>query len=153
LKSIVISILICILIIASGFHALGEEWTTEQQEIINLEVKYWDSIVKDSDIDIYSKLLHVNVSAWPVFEISPNGKDRTTKLVNNIININLFNSYEIYPKGVNIYSDVAIIFYNIKWKGESPVNSSRVIHVWLKENGVWSMIGGMDASYDKLPAK
>lgn len=148
MKTILISILVCIFIVASGFHALGTDWTVEQQEILNMEDKYWGSIIKEPNIEAYRNLLHENVSAWPAFHKSPKGKIETANFVKYIIDNNLYNSYEIAPKDVTIYSNIAVIFYDLNLKGDNRSDSSRVIHMWTKENGVWKMIGGMSSAVD-----
>ncbi|CAB1065685.1 hypothetical protein D1BOALGB6SA_10482 [Olavius sp. associated proteobacterium Delta 1] len=30
-------------------------------------------------------------------------------------------------------------------------DQGRITHTWMKQNGIWKMIGGMNASYNSLP--
>ncbi len=153
MRPIMISILVCSIIVTSSFQVFGIEWTAEQKEILDLENKYWESIITKSNIETYSNLLHKYMSAWPASHKSPKGRYDTVNFVKYVIDNNFYNSFEINPKDIAIYSNVAIIFYDISLKGENGSDSDRVIHMWIKENGEWKMIGGMGASYKKLPRR
>ena len=150
MKSILISLFVFVSILFIGFQALGEEWTAEQKEIVKLEEKYWNCI-KRSDIDTYKDMLHSSVSAWPSNSYNPKGKTETVTFVKGWCDYDPPVDYEIIPKEVKIFSDIAIIYYSYKYKGSKLSGSGRVTHTWKNENGVWHMIGGMSASYTELP--
>lgn len=153
MKSISIFFFVFAFVVSSSFQVFAKEWTAKQIEILNMEEKYWGSIIKEPNIETYKNLLHGNMSAWPAFHKSPKGKLETANFVNYLIDNDLYNSYKIAPKDITIYSNIAIIFYDLEGEGKERSDNSRVIHIWIKENGDWHMIGGMSASYDKLPRK
>jgi hypothetical protein len=43
MKYIIISMLVCIFIVASGFQAFGEDWTSEQKEVWSVVEQYYSS--------------------------------------------------------------------------------------------------------------
>ena len=44
MKLTMISIFVCVFIVASGFQAIGEEWTAEQKEVWSVVEQYYSNI-------------------------------------------------------------------------------------------------------------
>ena len=133
-----------------NFHALGQDWTPEQKEILDLEEKYWECI-KNFDIESYKDLLHENTLPWPSGESSPVNKAQTVSYINQWLTYDRVKSYQIKPEAIQFFNDVAIVCYSYMFKGGVFSDSGRITHTWIKQKGVWKMIGGMNASYYTLP--
>ena len=69
MKSIIISILVCIFIVASGFQTIAEEWTAEQKEVWETVKGHWE-LIKNKDVktlmdDFHDKMLDLD-GEYPV---------------------------------------------------------------------------------------
>ena len=63
MKSLTISILVCIFMVASGLQAFGEEWTPEQKEVIETVRAIWEAF-KDGDIEAIMAKKHDASVYW-----------------------------------------------------------------------------------------
>ena len=157
MKSIIIAIIVCVFIVASGFQALGAEWSETQKEIWNLEKMYWECI-KNADVETYRKLLDNKVVLMRADNYNPNNiHEEIEKIKNSAFNGRKPDSYEIKPLSIQLFDKVAIVCFNYEYIGntESDSNtysdSGRVTHIWMNHNSTWYLIGGMEASFNTLP--
>ena len=127
-----------------------QEFNDEQKELWDLEEKYWECI-KNFDIESYKNLLHENTLPWPSGEYSPVNKAQTVLFIKQWLAYDRLKSYQIKPDAIQLFNDVAIVCYSYMWKGARLSDSGRITHTWIKQKGVWKMIGGMNASYNSLP--
>ena len=146
-----ISVFLGIIIVFSGFHALGAEWSEAQKEIWKLEIKYWECI-KNADVETYKNLLHNKVVLMGARNYSPNNKpEGIEKIKNSVSDESKPDSYEIKPLSIQLFEKVAIVCFNYKYTGHKFSDSGRVTHTWLKQNSTWYLIGAMEASFNTLP--
>jgi len=145
-----ISLFLCGIIVFWSFQAIGEEWTDEQKELWDLEEKYWECF-KNFDIESYKNLLHENTLPWGSGMYFPANKAQTVLFIQQWLAYDKLRSYCIKPHAIQLFNDVAIVCYSYKWKGGMLSDSGRITHTWIKQKGVWEMIGGMNASYNSLP--
>jgi len=150
MKSIIISIFVCVFILGSGFHALGAEWSEAQKEIWNLEKMYWEYL-KNEDIQAYNKLLHDNVVSMRARKYDTINKPEELDYVKIWVTDNTPKSYDIRPISIQLFNNVAVVCYNYKFTGKKRCDSGRVIHTWMKENSTWYLISLMEASFKSLP--
>ena len=130
--------------------AYGEQWSKAQQEIWNLEVTYWECI-KNRDIESYGKLLHKNTLPWPSGSFFPTNKANTVARIERWLSHDKIISYDLKPLAINLFKNIAIVCYSYEWRGVRYSDMGRITHTWLNQNGIWEMIGGMNASYNSLP--
>ncbi len=144
------SLFICGLIVFWGFQAFGAEWSEAQKEIWNLEKKYWECI-KNADVETYKNLLHDNVISMRSRDYSPNNKPEEIELIRRWVGYDVLKSYEIRPLAIQLFDNVAMVYFNYKYTGNKFSDSGRVTHTWMKQNNTWYLIGLMEASFESLP--
>ena len=151
LTTVSISVFLGIIIVFSGFHALGAEWSEAQKEIWNLEKMYWECI-KNVDVETYKNLLHNKVVLMRARNYSPNNKpEEIEKIRNSAFNGRKPDSYEIKPLSIQLFDKVAIVCYNYEYIGNTESDSGRATHTWMNQNSTWYLIGAMEASFNTLP--
>ena len=150
LAKVSISIILGTIIVFSGFHALGAEWSEAQKEIWDLEKKYWECI-KNADVETYKILLHENVVSMRTRNYSPDNKPEEIEKIRRWVSRRKPQSYEIRPLAIQLFDKVAIVVFNYKYTGNKFSDSGRVTHTWMKQNSTWYLIGLMEASFESLP--
>lgn len=55
------------------------------------------------------------------------------------------------PLNINIFGNVANVYYLYKYDGEKLKDQGRVMETWVKEGNKWLAIGSLSASCDKNP--
>lgn len=136
-----LSLLIALgLVVFGNVQAFGQEWSEDQKQVLQMEIKYWDSL-KNRNLDQYTGLWHKDVIAWPHYAMSPIGKK---EVVDSVIPwYQLVTSYDLNPQAINVFGDFTVIYYRFsctapdgtKWTG-------RIGHFWMKQGGKWQIIGG-----------
>ena len=151
MKSIIISIIVGIFIVASGFQAYGEEWTAEQKAVWKIVELYWE-IAKQGD----TKALIANYSTmesyeWLASEEKPLGIKELKPHLQEWLSYAKPDSYELKPHYIHVVGNTAIVFYSNKWKGENISERERQMDTYVKHDNKWHFIGGMGCSCDELP--
>jgi hypothetical protein len=150
LTTVSISVFLGIIIVFSGFHALGTEWSEAQKEIWNLEKMYWECII-NADAETYKNLLHENVVSMRSRNYSPNNKAEEILKIRNSAALGKPDSYEIRPLSIQLFNKVAIVCFDYEYIGSTESDSGRATHIWMNENSTWYLIGVMEASFNTLP--
>ena len=135
-----------------GFEAVasGRGWSEDQRDIWDLEEKYW-AYLKNTDIEGYKDLLHQDSLPWPSGSYLPVIKPQTILYIKRWFKFDPILSYELEPHAIQIIHNVAVVCYSYEFKGEKHSDNGRITHTWLRQNGIWKMIGGMNASHVLLP--
>jgi len=121
-------------------QAFGQEWSAEQKEVLQMEIKYWD-LLKEKNLKGYMELLHKDFIGWPHWSPKPAGRDGIEK--GTLPWYQYVTSYDLKPEAINIFDKFAIIYYRFSWPGPSGGNvSGRIGHFWMKQDGKWQIIGG-----------
>ncbi len=125
-----------------GANALGQEWSAEQKEILNMEMTYW-KLLQSADLKGYMELWHKNVIAWPHWAPNPVGTEGLEK--GTIPWYKFVKFFDLKPLAINIFDGkFAVIYYRVSW--DTPDNkrasSGRIGHFWMKQDGKWQIIGG-----------
>jgi ketosteroid isomerase-like protein len=128
--------------------------TEAQKEVWQMEQAYWDYL-KNKDLAGYMALWHPDFTGWPKGVEKPANKQLVREFVKPVLedlmpdsaSVNLTPySIEFYEKG-----KIAIVYYlcDVSWKSKSSRedihNIDRYIHVWLKQEKTWKIIGGMNS--------
>ena len=105
----ILSLLIAVgLVVFGSVQAFGQEWSEDQKQVLQMEIKYWDSL-KNKNLDEYTGLWHKDVIAWPHYAKSPIGKEG---IVNSVIPWYQFvTSYDLNPQAINVFGNSAAIYY------------------------------------------
>jgi hypothetical protein len=129
------------LIFLAGVQAFGQEWSPEQKEVWQMEIKYWD-LYKEGNAKGYMELWHKDVIAWPHWAKNPVRQEGLEKFAGGP----WFNflSYDLKPLAINIFDNFAFIYYRYNNVGaaNNQSYSGRIGHLWMKQDGKWKIIGG-----------
>jgi hypothetical protein len=145
-----ISIILGIIIVFWGFQVFGGGWTEEQEVILNLEKEYWECL-KNADFERYKELWHDNALPWPNGSIYPATKADTVAGMKKYISYSVITSYDLKVHSIRMIDDVAVVCYSYSFNGSKSSDNGRITHTWLNDKGGWKIIGGMNASHQRLP--
>ncbi|MEN8245679.1 MAG: nuclear transport factor 2 family protein [Thermodesulfobacteriota bacterium] len=150
MKTIIISIMVCVFIVASGFQAFGEEWTAEQKEVWKA-VETDGELFKKGDVEGIMSLRHNDVLIWWSGKKVPYDKELLRNGYQSFIDFDKPQKWEINPLAIKIIGNMAIVFYSYKYSGNILAEHSRTMETWIKQDNKWLKLGGMDASCKELP--
>jgi ketosteroid isomerase-like protein len=130
-----------------NLEALNQAHKNAEATIWELEERYWDCWIKE-DMEGYMSLLHEDFMGWASSLETPGDKKAAREFVQNFWSqIKLF-AFEMKPCTIRIIDDVALVHYFLLWKDENGNqigNSYRITHTWLKQAGIWQILGGMSS--------
>ena len=150
--AVFLSLFLCGSIVFWSIQALGEEWTEAQKEVWSVIENRWDK-AKQGDIDAIEASTHDDALIWP------NDIDTPLQKVLYMGGYSLWlknaknrpATYELIPYAIQIFGDIANVFFSYKWKAESKSGYGRSLVTLKKQNGKWLIISSMIASCEKLP--
>ena len=149
MKSIIISIFVCVFILASGFNAIGEEWSAEQKEVW-LAIEQYNRYIENGDVASAMALIHEN--ALDLYSDNPSPLNIDQINSSNVRLSSMKPTIEIKPISIAIMStNLAIAFYYFKWKSKDGVYSSkdRTMQTFIKQDDKWISIGSFSSSCNK----
>ena len=150
MKSISISILVCVFIVASGFQAFGEEWTAEQKEVWTVLITNIENF-KTGDVDKIMEGLHDDFILWWNDMPIPVEKELAFYRYRAWFKYDIPKNWEIEPLTIKIIGNVASVFYTYKLSGKILSGTGRAMKTWIKQENRWIMINSHSSSCDKLP--
>ena len=127
-------------------QAFGQEWSTEQKELWNVEQQDWE-LMKKGDIETIKANLIKDFVYWCHASSMPGGRLSYANAITRRVKIV---SYKLMPYDVRISGNVGIVLY--AWTFTNPdgiAHSGRNTNTYIKKNGEWQMMGGMSASCTK----
>ena len=128
------------LLFFGGVQAFGQEWSAEQKEVLQMEIKYWD-LLKEKNLKGYMELWHKDFIGWPHWSPKPAGRDGIEK--GTLPWYQYVTSYEIKPEAINIFDKFGVIYYRSSWTDPGGgKHTGRIGHFWIKQDGKWLIIGG-----------
>ena len=145
--------LIIVLLLVGPLSAFSQ---TEKikDEIWRLEEQYWQ-YVQTRDLVNYNKLWHASFIGYPSNNIITN-KDHITDWIDDLYKDKNKNfSIELERKGENVFDDIVLNFYDVKytWKNDKNIviekQHYKITHTWKKSGNSWLIIGGMGALISK----
>jgi ketosteroid isomerase-like protein len=151
MKSIIISIFVCVFIVASGFQAYGEELTAEQKEVWNAVVADVENF-KTGDVDKVMEARHDDLILWWNNKSLPFDKELARYNYKGWFGYEIPKNWELNPLTIKISGNIAIVAYTYKISGELYSDNGRSFDVWVKQNNKWLLLGSTGASCEK-PAK
>jgi hypothetical protein len=147
---VAIFLLLCIVIVFWSFQAIGEEWTAEQKEVWASVQANWETI-KKGDVEAALAMKHDDMVAWYGENPEPLRKELMKQSYLNWFNSDKLVSYKLRLLTINIFNNVANVFYLYKYEGEKFSNIGRAFETWVKQDNKWLAIGSFDSSCEYLP--
>jgi len=147
-----IPLLLCVVILFSGFQVSGDELTDTQKELWKIIESWWEYF-KQGDLEGLSAYYDFEGSLeWsPSNPIPLAGKKAIMLSHEEWINYDKLISYELEPINIYIVGDVANVYYLWKFKGNILSGNGRQMDTYVKKNNKWNFIGGMGCSCKELP--
>ena len=146
-----ISILICGILVFWSSHVAGQEWTTEQMEVWKLVESAWE-YMKQGDVEgLFATEGSEGFLEWWSNRAVPLGGLAIKQAYQGWFNYDKPISYELKPLNIHIVDNVAIAFYRWKWKGNIMSGKGRNNLIFIKQDNIWKVIGGMGCECERLP--
>ena len=131
-----------------GFPVFGKELNKEQKEIWKIVEVRWE-YYKQGDLESVMSCIHNEAVFWLRNGLSPLGKNATETLIGAWISYYPPLSYELEPLSINIFGNVANVYYLYKWQGNMVSDIGRVGATFIKQDNKWLLVGYINASCDK----
>lgn len=129
----------------------AQEWSEIEKEAWKMEEKYW-SLIKNLDLEGYLELWHPEFVGWPIGNEEPAKREDVRSVVEDLFTQTEKGSFviELTPYSVKSYGDVVVVFYRCKAsykdiEGNEHSIFNRFTHTWMKHEGKWTIIAGMNA--------
>ena len=119
----------------------GEEWSAAQKEVWKMQEAVW-SLWKKGDGEGRIALYHKDCTLWSYRSSFPGDKRGISERTRNRPKIE---SFELEPQEVKVFDNVAIVLYSLKYTAQGKDYNQRVMTTWMKQNGIWQIIGSMRA--------
>ena len=119
----------------------GEEWSAAQKEVWKMQEAVW-SLWKKGDGEGRIALYHKDCTLWYYGASFPSDKSRISGRTRRRPKIE---SFELEPQEVKVFDNVAIVLYSLKYTAQGKDYNQRVMTTWMKQNGIWQIIGSMRA--------
>ena len=145
-----IYLLFCALIVFWSLQVFGQEWTAEQKEIWKAVETQWE-LYKQGDLEGVMALQHDNVFIWWNNKVMPLGKKIMKHHYKDWFDYDKPVAYELEPLVIQIFGNVANVFYSYKWNGKALSDRARGLDTWIKKDNKWLKISYFTASCDELP--
>ena len=151
MKSIIVSIVLSVFIVATGFNAFGEDWTAEQKEVWSVVEQYFNNLV-NGDVASTMALIHDNSLELFSGKAIPLKKDQIKNEYYGFVNIKP--TIEVKPISIAVIDQkVANAFYYFKWKGEDGIYSAkgRSMQTFIKQGDKWISTGSISSKCSEPP--
>ena len=125
------------------------EMTRAEREVWQMEEAYW-RYVRTGRVEDFRALWHKDFASWPCQTPDPELPAGTGDWLTEIRERNLSVTYELQPKMVKRFGDVAVTQYAVQFvydygDGETEFGDTwwKMTHTWRQVDGQWAIIGGM----------
>ena len=121
------------------------------------ETKIWKNeeayikFLKDGNPEGMMSFWHGDGVGWPMATPQPFGNKEARKAyLENLLAQMTVVSFELQPKALKIFGDVAVVHYFVVWisrdsEGTEEELKTRITHTWMRQAGQWRIIGGMSS--------
>jgi len=142
-----ISLLLCGVILFGGMHVFAEEWNESQMEVWKVIETAFESF-KLGKID---ESLSVDGSLeWWSRKMVPLGGEILRRAYSRWFNYDKPVSVELNPLKIQIYENVANVFYEWEWKGKKIGDRGRQMDTLVKQGTEWKFLGSMMCSCEEI---
>ena len=125
------------------------EMTRAEREVWQMEEAYW-RYVRTGRVEDFRTLWHKDFASWPCQTAEPELPAGTGDWLTEIRERNLSVTYELEPKMVKRFGDVAVTQYAVQFvydygAGETEFGDTwwKITHTWQRLDDRWAIIGGM----------
>ncbi len=122
--------------------------TSATEQVWAKEKAYW-RYVKGHDVKDYLALWSKDFMGWPISAEHPAGKDSLRKVLKSSgVGLGHVVAYKLQRESVRQHGPVVITYYLVsvtrgEANGSRSTTTYRLSHTWLREHGVWLIVGGM----------
>ena len=153
MKSIIITALVVIFIVASGFQAFGEEWTAEQKEVWNTLVADIENF-KTGDVDKLMEARHDDFVGWFGTETDIYDKEDSKLYYEGMFAFGMPKKFDIEPVKILIMGNLANVYYTFAMSSKNYSSEGRAVETIVKEGNRWLLISHMCSLCEKpVPCK
>ena len=136
------------MILLMSSQAFGQEWTAEQKEVWEAVQANWETF-KKGDVEKALSMKHEHVVVWFGARPLPLTKEFLSFAYKSWLDYEKPTNAELKPLNINIFGNVANVYYIYKYDGEKLKDQGRVLETWVKEGNKWLAIGSLSSSCDK----
>jgi len=136
-----LTVLFVVAFLGNAFQANALEMSAEQKVFWEREQKNWE-IWKNRDIEGFKAASHKDFFFWQYDRTFPESGDIFIK---RLFGFDL-SSYKLDPVKISISGNLALVLYNYTETIQYGEYSGRVISIYVKQDGKWHLMGGMNAS-------
>ena len=147
MKSFLISILVCIFIVATGFPTVAEELSAEEKEVWNAVLADYE-IIKTGDAKKLMAPRHKDFVGWFFNQQEVMDKVGSESFYKGWFGYDIPAQWELELAKVLIMDNVANVYYSYQYKGAVLTGKGRVVETLVKKGGKWFMISHICASCD-----
>ena len=146
----VIFLFVCGLIVFWGFEVYGQEWNQAQKEVWEAVQANWETF-KKGDVDAALAMKHDDVVVWFGSQPTPIKKEHLRYVYKDWFDYEIPTTAQLRPLNVNVFGNVANVYYLYKYEGEKLSDIGRVCETWVKQGNKWFAIGSLSSSCIKNP--
>ena len=148
------ALVVAIIVAALSVHIAppAQQWSAEQQEIIDLNQSCWDAWASE-DLDAVRRTCneHPDARGWYTPEAAPaigwfekNAERRVAAFAPR----DTWVYWELRPMSVRIFNDTALIHFwgthtHVDAQGALTTQTHKQLNIWQRIDGRWTWIGGM----------
>jgi ketosteroid isomerase-like protein len=148
-----VSFILCGMVVFWGFQVFGEDWTAdwtgEQKEVWESVQDKWETF-KKGDVKAALAFKHDDGVFWWSSSPIPLKKEFLENSYKSWFDYEKPTTAELKPLDINIFGNVANVYYLFKYKGDKLSDRSRVLETWIKQGNKWLQIGQHSSSCDKI---
>jgi ketosteroid isomerase-like protein len=146
-----LSLLPALAVIATTYPKVpaSQGQSQDEQTIWTLEESYFAHYAK-GETEALEGLWHADFIGWPSESPEPVKKSGASQSVLDFLARASIVSLTLRPMAIAVRGDVAITHYILDLRledrnGRIVERSVRITHTWLREDGMWKVLGGMSA--------
>ena len=148
MKSVLVSLLLCGIMVFWGFQVSGEEWTDAQMELWKITETSWKNMIL-GDVDALIALGTKGSLEWWPTKKKPYYANAIMEEYKRWFDYDKPVTYELEPLNIHIVNNIANVFYLYQWKGKVSSDSGRIMETWIQQENKWKFMGAMGCSCEK----
>jgi len=137
-------VLFGVFLLVNSSQTYGMEKSAEKKVLLEKIQKGWE-LWKNGDIEGFKAGAHKDYTFWSSTRMIPESKDG---YINRLFRLKL-TSYKWDPVKISISGNLAIVMYSWTFHCQWGQFSGRTTGTYMKQDGKWYSMGGMNASCKK----
>ena len=151
---ILIPIILCGIMVFWHFSICAAEWTEAEKEVWSV-IKTNLELAKQGDYKTFETNYHDEAIIWWGLNALPLPKNLIMGSYQGWITNSQSRpeTYQLDPFAIQIFGDIANVFYSFNWKAKGGSSGhGRALVSLKKQSGKWLVISAITSSCDRLPA-